>query len=150
MELICISSDEVYLNGHKLDIRQSQKRINHSPTGFSWGYGGSGPAQLALAVMMKMLEGNEEYIKDYQKFKFDVIARLPQKPCSLEMDFTGWLYGKDDYRFEVRELDLPKQEHHNSDTSKCTQGHEAQCAFGKSNDCNCQCRGKNHGKAVQK
>ena len=23
--------------------------FNHSPTGFSWGYGGSGPAQLALA-----------------------------------------------------------------------------------------------------
>ena len=24
---------------------------NHSPTGFEWGYGGSGPAQLALAIL---------------------------------------------------------------------------------------------------
>ena len=24
---------------------------NHSPTGFEWGYGGSGPAQLALALL---------------------------------------------------------------------------------------------------
>src|SRR5262249_40617485 len=24
---------------------------NHSPTGFEWGYGGSGPAQLALAII---------------------------------------------------------------------------------------------------
>src|SRR5467141_965015 len=25
---------------------------NHSPTGFAWGYGGSGPAQLALALLI--------------------------------------------------------------------------------------------------
>src|SRR5262245_22144387 len=25
---------------------------NHSPTGFEWGYGGSGPAQLALALLV--------------------------------------------------------------------------------------------------
>jgi hypothetical protein len=25
--------------------------VNHSPTGFSWGYAGSGPAQLALAIL---------------------------------------------------------------------------------------------------
>ncbi len=24
---------------------------NHSPSGFEWGYGGSGPAQLALAIL---------------------------------------------------------------------------------------------------
>ena len=24
---------------------------NHSPTGFAWGYGGSGPSQLALAIL---------------------------------------------------------------------------------------------------
>ena len=28
---------------------------NHSPTGFSWGYGGSGPAQLALAILAHYL-----------------------------------------------------------------------------------------------
>ena len=25
--------------------------VNHSPTGFEWGYGGSGPAQLAVAML---------------------------------------------------------------------------------------------------
>ena len=36
------------LNGHH-DIR------NHSPSGFNWGYGGSGPAQLALAILADFL-----------------------------------------------------------------------------------------------
>ena len=45
---------EVYVTGEDgkryplplyLEIR------NHSPTGFEWGYGGSGPAQLALAIL---------------------------------------------------------------------------------------------------
>lgn len=31
---------------------------NHSPDGFEWGYGGSGPAQLALAICLELLEGN--------------------------------------------------------------------------------------------
>ncbi len=31
--------------GPRLDL------ANHSPDGFSWGYGGSGPAQLALAIL---------------------------------------------------------------------------------------------------
>lgn len=30
--------------------------VNHSPSGFNWGYGGSGPAQLALAILADHLE----------------------------------------------------------------------------------------------
>lgn len=33
----------------RLDLR------NHSPEGFEWGYGGSGPAQLALAILADCL-----------------------------------------------------------------------------------------------
>jgi hypothetical protein len=29
---------------------------NHSPDGFEWGYGGSGPAQLALAILADVLK----------------------------------------------------------------------------------------------
>jgi len=29
--------------------RESLELVNHSPSGFEWGYGGSGPAQLALS-----------------------------------------------------------------------------------------------------
>jgi len=64
---------EVFLDGEKLNPEESQKIRNHSPDGFNWGYGGSGPAQLALAVMLK-LTGKAD---GYQEFKWDVIAKLP-------------------------------------------------------------------------
>ena len=33
--------------------------INHSPDGFEWGYAGSGPAQLALAIIADLLRNPE-------------------------------------------------------------------------------------------
>jgi hypothetical protein len=63
---------EVYLDGKFLDPEPSKKIRNHSPDNFNWGYGGSGPSQLALAVVLK-LTGKED---GYQDFKFRVIAGL--------------------------------------------------------------------------
>ncbi|GAJ01677.1 unnamed protein product, partial [marine sediment metagenome] len=42
-------TEKVWLNGKRLYPGKSQRVWNHSPDGFSWGYEGSGPAQLALA-----------------------------------------------------------------------------------------------------
>lgn len=42
---------EVEFAGERIDPAESLAVRNHSPTGFAWGYGGSGPAQLALAVL---------------------------------------------------------------------------------------------------
>ena len=39
----------VTVNGRRLNPRLDL--WNHSPTGFEWGYCGSGPAQLALAIL---------------------------------------------------------------------------------------------------
>jgi len=55
----------------KLDPRLDLAR--HSPSGFSWGYRGSGPAQLALAVTADAL-GDERALAAYQDFKDDVVA----------------------------------------------------------------------------
>ncbi|MBX9579622.1 MAG: hypothetical protein K2X87_04875 [Gemmataceae bacterium] len=51
---------------------------NHSPTGFEWGYSGSGPAQLALAILADVV-GAERAQEGglYQRFKFDVVAGFP-------------------------------------------------------------------------
>jgi hypothetical protein len=73
-----IEDREVFLDGKWLDPRPSQKHYNHSPDGFNWGYGGSGPAQLALAIVLK-LTGKAD---GYQDFKWNVIALLP-----FEQDF---------------------------------------------------------------
>ena len=70
---------EVYLDGKYLDPVPSQKYHNHSPDGFNWGYSGSGPAQLALAIMLK-LTGSAN---GYQDFKFRCISNLP-----IDSDFN--------------------------------------------------------------
>jgi len=64
---------EVTVNGQPLPPRNDL--FNHSPDGFQWGYHGSGPAQLALAILAFEF-GNRTAITDHQKFKRDVIATL--------------------------------------------------------------------------
>jgi hypothetical protein len=66
---------------HNVDGRWQRLRIrldlfNHSPTGFEWGYAGSGPAQLALAMLADALKDDEKAVQLHQKFKFKVIAML--------------------------------------------------------------------------
>jgi hypothetical protein len=52
--------------------------LNHSPTGFSWGYGGSGPAQLALALLADALADDDRAVRLHQEFKFKVVACWPE------------------------------------------------------------------------
>lgn len=56
--------------------RPLRHRVRHSPAGFSWGYGGSGPADLARAILWDHL-GREPAPALYQRFKFAVVARFP-------------------------------------------------------------------------
>jgi hypothetical protein len=51
---------------------------NHSPTGFAWGYNGSGPAQLALALLVDALGDVDLALRHYQEFKCAVVASWPQ------------------------------------------------------------------------
>jgi hypothetical protein len=65
-------------SGKMLNLAASLKVVNHSPTGFCWGYAGSGPAQLALAILLDHFNGDVERAKAlYMDFKFDVVSRLP-------------------------------------------------------------------------
>jgi hypothetical protein len=65
---------------HELRLRLDLR--NHSPTGFEWGYGGSGPAQLALAVCAEAV-GDERAMRVYMSFKDQVVARLPRPSWDL-------------------------------------------------------------------
>jgi len=47
---------------------------NHSPTGFEWGYGGSGPAQLALALILDATGDRNLALRAYQWFKWGAVA----------------------------------------------------------------------------
>lgn len=48
---------------------------NHSPTGFEWGYQGSGPAQLALALCIEVV-GQGRAVRSYQAVKDALVAPL--------------------------------------------------------------------------
>jgi hypothetical protein len=51
--------------------------VVHSSDGFEWGYAGSGPAQLALALLADYLADDEAALARYLDFKDAVICRLP-------------------------------------------------------------------------
>lgn len=71
----------VTVDGETLDFRLDLR--NHSPTGFDWGYCGSGPAQLALAILVHHCDTENEALELYQRFKWGVIAGLPRIGWSL-------------------------------------------------------------------
>ena len=58
------------------DIGKLHHVHRHSPSGMNWGYGGSGPADAALSILMDCV-GEDVACRYYQQFKSDVIANLP-------------------------------------------------------------------------
>jgi len=65
----------VKVNG--VDLDPCNHIFNHSPDGYSWGYYGSGPSQLALAIMVNEYGDNlSQHPIHYQDFKRGVISLL--------------------------------------------------------------------------
>ncbi len=71
----------VLVDGEPLDPRLDIRR--HSPAGFEWGYAGSGPAQLALAILADHLQDRHRAERLYQDYKRLVVAALPREAWSL-------------------------------------------------------------------
>lgn len=73
---------------------------NHSPTGLEWGYGGSGPAQLALALASHVLgrgkDNDARAVGVHQAVKFSLVSRLPR---------DGWILYEEDVRAAVIEAE---------------------------------------------
>lgn len=69
-----------------VDGRRLNPRLdlwNHSPTGFEWGYSGSGPAQLALAILADHCGDDREAFNFHHRFKWAVVAELPRREWTL-------------------------------------------------------------------
>lgn len=67
--------------------------VRHSPTGFAWGYSGSGPADLALNALACVI-GQEAAEPLYQKFKEKFIAALPKEGgCISIQTIRDWAAG---------------------------------------------------------
>lgn len=66
----CIVTEEGQAGYHLLHL------VHHSPTGFEFGYPGSGPADLARSIIGDYLHDRNPHPALYQQFKADVIAKL--------------------------------------------------------------------------
>ena len=96
--------------GHTLEVTVDGRALsprldlwNHSPSGFEWGYGGSGPAQLALALLALALLadhlGNDgTAVSLHQDFKSKVVATLP---------YRGWTLSSEQIHSALAELKAP-------------------------------------------
>ncbi len=87
------------------DSTGSSRRLphieTHSPTRFEWGYGGNGPAHLALSILADCV-GIETAGRYYQDFKWEIIANLPLAGWKLtEHDIRAWLIGIQDHYSQI-------------------------------------------------
>lgn len=91
---------DVTVNGRPL-----RHVVLHSPTGFEWGYGGSGPADLALSILADYFGENpspEDLFwgrcraqRYYQAFKWAFVARLNGREWVLrDEEIAAWLEGR--------------------------------------------------------
>ena len=87
----------VLADGYALPLDPSLKLRNHSPTGFSHGYNGSGPAQLALALLLDALGDPAMALRNYQAFKEQIVAAWPQD--------QGWRITSEQVRRIVQRLE---------------------------------------------
>src|SRR5262249_47817253 len=88
-------------NGESRSIDPRFDLFNHSPTGFEWGYGGSGPAQLALAILADALGNDLDAMRLHQRYKFKVIdqlhgdwqiSRVGGRPAAAELRGRPWMW----------------------------------------------------------
>lgn len=90
MKIDLVFPNTVRVNGNDLTPAESQSVHNHSPDGFAWGYGGSGPSQLALALCLKELDVADA-LRCYQAFKWDHVAHWDRDGGgSYTVDFRAW------------------------------------------------------------
>jgi hypothetical protein len=76
---------KVTVNGKPL-----RHRVRHSPTGFEFGYGGSGPADLALSILWNFL-GKEPSRILYTDFKSRFVARWKDEWEITSLEIQSWI-----------------------------------------------------------
>ena len=99
-------SVNIIIEDCRIPLRLRLDLANHSPTGFGWNYHGSGPSQLALAILA--YTGSDDWaLEHYQEFKREVVALLKPGSWRLEYDFVRrWILG-----VQQREGYRPRKNH---------------------------------------
>lgn len=83
----------VVRDGDCFECGPSLRVWNHSPCGFEWGYGGSGPAQLSLAILLDHFSCDLAVLL-HQRFKSEIIAKLARDGWTITSALViGWCAG---------------------------------------------------------
>lgn len=92
---IGVRGEDADVGGCRVEVREpdgSRRALRHveyhSPTGYEWGYGGAGPADLALSILADALgeqpsrsdlrHGRARCWQLHQAFKWEIVAGLPR------------------------------------------------------------------------
>jgi hypothetical protein len=88
--VLVLDPDSSGNNAEELPLRIDL--FNHWPRGFAWGYRGSGPAQLALAILAEVCKDDQMALDLHQAFNGDVIARKSAGDWSISEEYVrGWI-----------------------------------------------------------
>jgi hypothetical protein len=99
----------VLVDGNILELPALAKdELRHSPDGFEWGYAGSGPAELARAILVTVLPEDRAMRTPscYQRFKFDRVAHFGDSWRITGEDVLQWVeaWKKSEAGREVQEF----------------------------------------------
>ena len=95
----------VTVDSEPLDWEPSLEHRNHSPTGVEFGYGGSGPSQCALAVLL-LFTDPDVALRHYQAFKWEWIAPIPIEGGTIPVaSIQSWLSTQERKRQQSQAVD---------------------------------------------
>jgi hypothetical protein len=84
-------ANRIFIDNVEIKPGLSQKLRNHSPDGFNWGYGGSGPAQAALAICLHIFDSPAVAQALYQEFKWKFVSTWGEDEFSVHLDLTDFI-----------------------------------------------------------
>lgn len=90
-------------NGSSVEVTpaRSLELVNHSPDGFELGYAGSGPAQLALAILVDSLDNDFAAVDAYRQFTLKFLAATVRDQHKLEFTQRQILEWFKDFAFKA-------------------------------------------------
>lgn len=83
IEAVLDQGSRVTVNGKPLDPARSRRLKNHSKD-FGWGYRGTGPMQLALAILLEVQGDEKQALRCYEAFHEERISRMVGRRWTME------------------------------------------------------------------
>jgi hypothetical protein len=83
--------DGAYVLVNEREALPPRNDLRNFSDGFEWGYAGSGPAQLAIALLAHHA-GDKRAVEHYQAFKDEFVATLPKMRWTIGGgDIAAWI-----------------------------------------------------------